>query len=264
MKNRERRPRRAAAGLIPFFLIFNLSFLILSCSSDSSSNDDICFPRQVDRGGDRAVMEALFTGKLELRGKCLYAVSGEEAILIIWPPKFTLDTTGGTMRVLDGNGKAVAEVGKPISMGGGMGDKLMMSEIDGGKEAVCCDGPYWIVGDMVDPGLAGRHGAEPTMLAIQNKGEVDFDSVRIAVPSTTTGEGKAIQLDLGPLKAGETTQYYELPLLYNYAYIRVLAGGKEHLFQPIDYVGEEPKAPGNYMYGLTLEGEQVKIELIQN
>ena len=253
--------------LASLLLIFSVSFFIASCNSDSSHNE-ICFPRHVDDDNDGSLMERNSYGRLELRGKCLMAVFDDASYVIVWPPKFTFETSSDTVRVLDAEGKVVATVGEPISMSGWKVERFeQLDLIEGGADGLCCDGPYWVVRSMIyrDSALAGRHAdTEPTMLAIQNKAEVDFDSLRIAVPSSTTGEGKEVVLDIGPLKAGETTQYYELPLLYDYAYVRVLAGGKEYLLQPVDYVGEEPKTPGYYVYRLTLYEKQVMIEVAQS
>lgn len=256
-------------------ILISLSLVaLISCSSDSSDSSDsssstedpVCFPRQVDTGGERTVMEALFKGKLELRGRCLVAGSGPDSYLIIWPPNFTLDTTTNPYRVLNEKGNVVAEVGTEIAMGGGTVDSIgRMEGIEGGADQLCCDGPYWIVGDMGDPGLASeRPNPKGTMLALQNKGDIDFDSVRIGVQNSADGQGGQTIIDVGPIKAGETTQYFDLPLLYRYSYIRIIARGTEHLFQPIDYVGEEAMVTGRYTYGLTLNGEQVEIEFIKD
>jgi len=46
------------------------------------------------------------------------------------------------------------------------------------------------------------------------------------------------------------SEYRQVALAYGYAYVSAMVDGEKRVLQPIDYVGEEPLAPGDYTYVL--------------
>jgi hypothetical protein len=96
-------------------------------------------------------MQALLRGTLTQHGRCLY-VSVEEPnrnVLPIWPYGFSYEHEGEGVRVIDPEGKVVAEVGSAVSMGGGMfGESDSPLPADLRTRVESCDGPFWIVGDI--------------------------------------------------------------------------------------------------------------------
>lgn len=88
-------------------------------------------------------MQALLTGKLVVEGDCLRV--GEH--LLIWPYGFTVRDDNGVVEVRDETGGTVAHVGEEVKLGGGQ-----VGELSGDLAPIAehgCDGPYWIVGEVV-------------------------------------------------------------------------------------------------------------------
>ncbi|MCA6074065.1 hypothetical protein [Fulvivirga sedimenti] len=93
-------------------------------------------------------------------------------------------------------------------------------------------------------------------LRVSNHSPVKFDQVYV-----NTGGGEH---DYGVLAPGSTSDYITFQYVYRYAYVKVVAGDKTYVIQPIDYVGETKYFVGSYtyildiiepesMYGLSLE-----------
>lgn len=94
---------------------------------------------------------------------------------------------------------------------------------------------------------------------IANRSDRDFDSVNVTFTSK--------QVSYGPVARGTTSEYRKVEEeAYRYALVVVTAGGETFRFQPIDYVGETPLAPGRYTYALNVEptDRQVTIDLIED
>lgn len=94
---------------------------------------------------------------------------------------------------------------------------------------------------------------------VANRSDRDFDQVDV-----TFGSQK---VSYGPVAQGATSEYKEArEEAYRYALVVVKAGGEEFRFQPIDFVGETPLAPGRYTYALNIDpnDRQVTIELIED
>ena len=79
----------------------------------------IFFPHPAPHDGPTVMMAALGSGTLTFEDGCLWLRTGEGRDLIIWSPLFRLDTRGGGIAVRDGRGAVFAEVGRPITIGGG-------------------------------------------------------------------------------------------------------------------------------------------------
>lgn len=101
--------------------------------------------------------------------------------------------------------------------------------------------------------------AEQVRVRIRNDARFDFDGVEVHFPDGT-------RVDYGPVAAGASTDYADAGSpAYRYAWIKVLtapgppADGRVFTFQPIDYVGEEELAPGQYTYALSTVGDSVDL-----
>lgn len=110
----------------------------------SSSLSKPVFPTL--REPQKESMQALLVGELSLEGKCLKV--GEN--LIVWPYGFSVDAQGDKIKVLDEEGKLVAEVGDSVKLGGGqveVGDTTSAKLSDFVSDD--CDGPLWITGQVL-------------------------------------------------------------------------------------------------------------------
>ena len=123
-------------------------------TTGSSSSNRIFFPTQ--KGPRNAIMTARGTGELIVTdGGCLrlsFPVK-RGGDLLIWPPNYSLDTKGNRIRVLNANGRVMAEVGDYIEVGGG---GLSSLEVDVIPESLRqelperCPPPYFLVGVEVN------------------------------------------------------------------------------------------------------------------
>ena len=74
--------------------------------------------------------------------------------MLLWPAKFGLDKRGGSIVVLDGEGRVVARVGDKVEMGGGAVDRRTLEGnevLDEQTERELferCPGTYWLVSDL--------------------------------------------------------------------------------------------------------------------
>ena len=93
-------------------------------------------------------------------------------------------------------------------------------------------------------------------LRVTNASETDFESVFVSFPQADA--------EFGAVAAGEVTAYRELPGAYRYGYVEVVAEGDTLRLVPIDYVGEEPLARGQYTFVLDVEGQDLDLELVRN
>lgn len=96
-------------------------------------------------------MDALLEGRLTKLGRCLYVrgSGGHVRILPIWPAGFSYELRDGGISIIDDDGRAVAQVGSRVSMGGGSlgeSDAPLSAELK--KRVGSCRGPYWLVGSM--------------------------------------------------------------------------------------------------------------------
>ena len=80
---------------------------------------------------------------------------------------------------------------------------------------------------------------------VVNASALDFDAVEVAF----TGPARA----LGPVAAGDASAYEPFDTAYRYGYVRVETEAGEFVLQPVDYVGEEPLAPGRYTFRLGID-----------
>ena len=99
-------------------------------------------------------------------------------------------------------------------------------------------------------------GAAPLQIRIANRSDHDFQRVRVTFPSET--------VEYGRVEDGEVTAYRQVKTAYRYALVEVTTDERSITFQPQDYMGEEPLAPGRFTYALRLDpsGENLQIELV--
>ncbi len=111
---------------------------------DINPDPSVCFPQLKMRSGE--FMESLVIGELTLED-CYLRIDGA---LIIWQPDYFVNNNDGTIEILDRNGEVVARVGEEVCMGGGEItsiehiNKLLKEPLPQD-----CEGPYWLMGEMV-------------------------------------------------------------------------------------------------------------------
>lgn len=89
---------------------------------------------------------------------------------------------------------------------------------------------------------------------VRNASSTDFESVRMTLPENGEHE-------LGPVPAAGRSAFVAARRAYRYAGFRVRAGVRDLLLQPIDYVGEQPLAPGDYDYVLDVDNGRLTVVL---
>ncbi len=129
------------------------------------------------------------------------------------------------------------------------------------KERTCMRCSAWILfGSLISGSLLGGCAEDdcegPVNISIQNKSAVDFSAVMVEFPNKNI-------VQYGAVAAGGTSAAQSIPEAYRYAYVEATAGGKKYVLQPIDFVGETPLCGGgSFVYALTLQDEQLSIELV--
>ena len=69
--------------------------------------------------------------------------------LPIWPDGFSYRPTADEMVVLDARGRTIAQVGSPITMGGGETPRQHIRGLtEMNPDEAPCHGPYWLVGEI--------------------------------------------------------------------------------------------------------------------
>jgi hypothetical protein len=144
---RGRRSRRVLAA------VASLALAVAACQAvEEPSGETVFFPQPPPHVGPTIVLAALGSGTLALENGCLWLKSGADRDLIIWPPSYRLDVAGGRLVVIDGAGSPFAEVGGPITIGGGELTSAessidinvwMESKIGRTIPAACRLGRYW-------------------------------------------------------------------------------------------------------------------------
>lgn len=118
------------------------------------------FPQVAAAAGEFADLAALIEGTLVVEDGCLRVARPDRAsVLIVWPAEATLRTDGGMVRVADGRGRAVAQVGQPVRLGGGELSREAISALPGRPLRAPlppnCPAPYWLAARLAAPGPAG-------------------------------------------------------------------------------------------------------------
>jgi hypothetical protein len=101
--------------------------------------------------------------------------------------------------------------------------------------------------------------ADGVELRVANRSDRDFDTVDVTFMGGTSSYGAVAR--------GATSEYKPVSGdAYRYGLVVVTSGGETFRFQPIDYVGETPLAPGRYTFALNIEptDRQVTIELVED
>ena len=98
-------------------------------------------------------MEALAAGRVVVDDAgCIRlkdSRTGNEGDLIVWPPGYSMRAEDGDIRIVRGDGQAIARIGDKVELGGGQ-----VAPPSGPREAYAkqlkipekCKGPLWIVG----------------------------------------------------------------------------------------------------------------------
>jgi hypothetical protein len=81
-------------------------------------------------------------------------------------------------------------------------------------------------------------------IRIHNLSDYDFCNVVLDPSQAST--------NYGIIEKNQSTCYRSFDLAYNYAYVQLFIGEKEFVFQPIDYVGEQPLSTGSHTYSVNV------------
>jgi hypothetical protein len=98
--------------------------------------------------------------------------------------------------------------------------------------------------------------AAAVRIRVGNRSDVEFERVIVKFPSQ--------EEDYGRISAGSQSDYRQVAKAYRYAHVEVTINRKKAELRPMDYVGEDPLAPGNYMYALTYDpaaSSRVQLQL---
>jgi hypothetical protein len=99
-----------------------------------------------------------------------------------------------------------------------------------------------------EPDGAQAPTPDAVRIRVSNDGTATLHDVVVKFPG---GEGSSGQdASYGDIAPGETSEYRRIARAYGYAYVAAVADGEKRVLQPIDYVGEEPLATGDYTYVL--------------
>jgi hypothetical protein len=139
------RALRTASGLF-------LSFIAMSCGRESSpagptiSATELVFLTQSEP--QVAYMDALFIGDVVIDDQRCTRLGDAEGATVVWPSGYTVVRAGNTLRVVDGTGHLVGELGSSFRLGGGEVDilnpALHISYMDRALAHESCPGKYWI------------------------------------------------------------------------------------------------------------------------
>ena len=100
---------------------------------------------------------------------------------------------------------------------------------------------------------------EVVRIRVDNRSDMDFERVVVKFPSQ--------EEDYGRIAAGAQSDYRQVAEAYRYAHVEARINGKMVALRPMDYVGEEPIAPGNYTYAISYNPaanprEQLQLSLM--
>jgi hypothetical protein len=90
--------------------------------------------------------------------------------------------------------------------------------------------------------ISSRDGA--TRIRVHNASDYDWTDLIVQTPGA--------KQKFASLAAHAYTEYRDFGESYSYAYVSFTAGGAPFLLQPIDYVGEAPLGPGNFVYEISI------------
>lgn len=104
---------------------------------------------------------ALLDGTLVERDGCLWIETRErQRFLALWPTGYRVAAGSGTVTVLRNDGRPVAEVGRPITVGGGEYAPHQEAFVQGliGRPIpdACRGNKYWLVGEVLPSSRSSR------------------------------------------------------------------------------------------------------------
>jgi len=93
--------------------------------------------------------------------------------------------------------------------------------------------------------FACKKKEEEVSVRVRNISPYQFDAIYV---NTSGGE-----YQYGSLSAGQNSDYHSFVKAYRYAYFKIMVQGQELMWQPFDYVGEQPLEPGHHTYLVNVE-----------
>lgn len=107
--------------------------------------------------------------------------------------------------------------------------------------------------------MSVSHGAEsgPVEVRIRNDSGLDLDSVCVEFPDQHA-------VEYGAVPPGGVTDFQATHRAYRYAMVAVTAGNDTLSVHPIDYLGEQELAAGQYTYALGIDNGRLTMHLEQD
>jgi hypothetical protein len=112
------------------------------------------FPVQMDKYIGSPQMASLAYGILALDNSCLRLKPPDgkgESNLPVWPPGFSARIEGQVVYIIDRDGRTIAKTGDSMEVGGGQVTAQVVETYIGYSLPAYCEGPYWLVGNVVSP-----------------------------------------------------------------------------------------------------------------
>lgn len=145
--------------IITIFVLVIMCVVAVSCNA--GDKDAPFFP--VQKAGLEQ-MEALLEGKLEMDDGYLRVKYFDDNYLLIWPYGFSLRSVGDEIQIIDRDGQIVACVGDIVTVGGGETTAEVVEKAIGRRLPDDCEGPYWLVGDVLDSSPPSPEALTPEKL----------------------------------------------------------------------------------------------------
>ncbi len=128
---------------------FSLVVLLVGCSLTDDNHDDVLFI--TFSGTPAGHMQALYQGKVDVRGSCLRLADSDSGHTVVWPYGSYLDGPGDRI-IYTNEGKVLGMIGGQFRFGGGEVPTLWengpVAEQVRQRALGECPGKYWLVGDV--------------------------------------------------------------------------------------------------------------------
>jgi hypothetical protein len=125
--------------------IFPLILMLLGCSNPhpAGPEGEPWFPQLAPATGERSFPSAEIDGTLVLNQGCIRLQEGN--YLVIWPPRVRLESSGGSIQVIDEENQTTARVGEKVRLAGGevQTGAPILDELRQPLPSEC-PGPYWL------------------------------------------------------------------------------------------------------------------------
>ena len=129
-----------AVFAVVLLILFNYSKRSSQVIAPTAKATSLFFPTQ--KAPQTIVMQALLVGRLSKEGNCIKVNEN----LIVWPYGFSVKEEKNAIKIFNNKGQLIAMVGDTVKLGGG---QVEANQINSEYQNAGCDGPFWIVGDVL-------------------------------------------------------------------------------------------------------------------